>query len=162
MVCMLFLNYLKNLIKEHLRVLTDSIQFYSKDYENMLMKYMRDYSAEITETNTSSFFEIYHLTDIIKQPTCLNNPSNSLCLNLFLTKNANCFQKSSLFETCLFDFHELIVIVMESHIPKQQAKLSKHRNCKGFNETKFRSELTNILYLNIYESRNIAFFKNIF
>ena len=31
-----------------------------------------------------------------------------------------------------------------------------------FNETKFRSELTNILDLNIHETRNIEFFKNIF
>ena len=38
----------KNLIKEHLRVLTEGIQFYSKDYENILL--MADYNAEITET----------------------------------------------------------------------------------------------------------------
>ena len=51
---------------------------------------------------------------------------------------------------------------MKSHIPKQQPKIIKYRNYKGFNETKFRSELTNILDLNIHESRNIEFFKNIF
>ena len=51
---------------------------------------------------------------------------------------------------------------MKSHIPKQQPKTFKYRNYKGFNETKFRSELTNILDLNIHESRNIEFFKNIF
>ena len=51
---------------------------------------------------------------------------------------------------------------MKSHIPKQQANIIKYRNYKGFNETKFRSELANILDLNIHESRNIDFFKNIF
>ena len=51
---------------------------------------------------------------------------------------------------------------MKSHIPKQQPKIIKYRNYKGFNEIKFRSELTNILDLNIHESRNIEFFKNIF
>ena len=51
---------------------------------------------------------------------------------------------------------------MKSHIPKQEGKIIKYRNYKGFNETKFRSELTNILDLNIHESRNIDFFKNIF
>ena len=150
----------KNLIKGHLRVLTEGIQFYSKDYENILL--MGDYNAEITETNMSSFCEIYHLTNIIKQPTCFKNPSNPSCIDLFLTNNANCFQKSSVFETGLSDFHKLIVTVMKSHIPKQQPKIIKYRNYKGFNETKFRSELTNILDLNIHESRNIEFFKNIF
>ena len=51
---------------------------------------------------------------------------------------------------------------MKSHIPKQQAKIIKFRNFKGFNETKFRSELTNILHLNIHESGNIELFKNNF
>ena len=123
---------------------------------------MGDYDAEITETNMSSFCKIYRLPDIIKQPTCFKNPSNTSCRDLFLTNNANCFQKSSAFETCLSDLHNLSVTVMKSYIPKQQPKIVKYRKYKGFNETKFRSELTNILDLNIHESRNIEFFKNIF
>ena len=76
-------------MKEHLRVLTEGIQFYSKYYENILL--MGDYNAEITETNMSSLCEIYHLPDIIKQPTCFKNPSNPSCIDLFLTNNVNCF-----------------------------------------------------------------------
>ena len=123
---------------------------------------MGDYNSEITKTNMSSFCEIYYLTDIIKQHTFFKNPSKPSCIDLFLTDNANCFQKSSVFETGLSDFHKLIVTVMKSHIPKKQAKIINYRNYKGFNETKFRSELTNILDLNIHESRNIEFFKNSF
>ena len=123
---------------------------------------MGDYNAEITETNMLSFCEIYHLTDIIKQPTCFKNPSNPSCIDLFLTNNASCFQNSSVFETGLSDFQKLTVIVMKSHIPKKQAKIIKYRNYKGFNETKFRSELANILDLNIHDSRKIEFFKYIF
>ena len=123
---------------------------------------MGDYDAEITETNMSSFCKIYHLTDIIKQPTCFKNHSNPSCRDLFFNSNAKCFQKSSVFETCLSDLHNLIVTVMKSYIPKQQPKIIKYRKCIGFKETKFRSELTNILDLNIHESRTIEFFKNIF
>ena len=86
---------------------------------------MRDYNAEITETNMSPFCEIYNLTNIIKQPTCFKNPSNPSCIDLFLTNNANCFQKLSAFETGLFDFLKLIVTVMKSYIPKQQPKIIK-------------------------------------
>ena len=116
----------KNLIKEYLRVLTEGIQFHSKDYESFLL--MGGCNAEITETNMSFFCEIYHLTDIIKQPAGFKNPSNPLCIDLFVTNNANCFQKSSVFETGLSNFHKLIVTVMKSHIPKQQPKIIKHRN----------------------------------
>ena len=79
---------------------------------------MGDYNVEITETNMSSFSEIYHLTDIIKQPASFKNPSNPSCIDRFLTNNGNCFQKSSVFETSFSDFHKLIVTVMKSHIPK--------------------------------------------
>ena len=89
---------------------------------------MGDYNAEITEMNVSSFFKIYQQTYIIKQPTCFKNPSNLSCIDLFLTSNANCFQKSSVFETGLSDFYKLIVTVMKSHIPKYQAKIIKYRN----------------------------------
>ena len=99
-------NLHKNLIEEHLRVLTKGIQFYSESYENIL--FMGDYNVEITETNMSSSCEIYHLTDIIKQPKLLNTETTKVL------------------------------------------------------ETKFRIELTNILHLNIIDSRNTEFFKNIF
>ena len=122
---------------------------------------MGDYNAVITETNMASFCEIYHLTDIIKHPTCCKNQSNPSCIDLFLINNANCFQKSSVFETGLADFHKLIGTVMKSHIPKQHPKIIKYINYKGFNETKFMSELTNILSLNIHE-REILNFSTIF
>ena len=105
--------------------------------------------------------KIYHVTDIIKQPTCFKNPSHPSCIDLLLTNNGNCFQKSSVFETGLSNFHKHTVTLMKSHLPKQQAKIIKYRNYKYFNETKVRSELTNILRLNMqHESRNIEFFKN--
>ena len=68
----------------------------------------------------SFFCEIYHVTDIIKQPNCFKNPSNPSCRDLFLTNNANCFQKSLVFKTSLSDFNKLIVSVMKLHIPKRQ------------------------------------------
>ena len=113
LVCCSSYNPHKTLIKEHLRVITEGIQFYSKDYENILL--IGDYNAEITATNMSSFCKIYHLTNIIKQCTCFKNPSNPSCIYLFLTNNANSFQKSSVFETGLSDFHKLIVTVTKSH-----------------------------------------------
>ena len=103
---------------------------------------MGDYNTVITKINMLFFCEIYHLTDIIKQPTWFS-------LNLFSTNNANCFQKPSVFETDLSDFHKLIVIMMKSSIPKLQPKVIKYKNYKGFNATKSRIELTNILHANI-------------
>ena len=50
---------------------------------------MGDYNVEITEINISSSCEIYHLTNIIKQPTSFRNPSNLSCIDTFLAKSRN-------------------------------------------------------------------------
>ena len=50
---------------------------------------------------------------------------------------------------------------MKSFFPKQQPKIIKYRNYKGFIETKYKSEITNVLDLNNHESTDIELFKNI-
>ena len=102
---------------------------------------------------------------LILSNSLLQNLSNPSCIDLFLTNSINCFQKSSVFETVLSDFHKLIVTVMKyrtflSNRPKLLN--TEYRNYKGFNETKLRNELTNILHLNLLESRIIEFFIKIY
>ena len=83
-------------MKEHLQVLTEGTQLYSKDYENILFlfrKHSFNYNAEIIETNMSSYCEIYDLTDI-KRSTCFKYPSNPSCIDLFLTSNSNTVSKN--------------------------------------------------------------------
>ena len=72
-------NLHNNLAKEDLWVPREGSQFYSKDYEKILS--MWDFNTEDTETKISSLCEIYHLTDIIQQTTCFENPSNSSCID---------------------------------------------------------------------------------
>ena len=67
----------KNLIKEHLKELVESIQFYSKTYDNFML--VGDYNAQPDKTNTTSFCEIYELRRLINEPTlkCLINGGNA-------------------------------------------------------------------------------------
>ena len=69
---------------------------------------MGDYNAQVTETSMVSSYETYELKSLINEPTCykksLNNPS---CIDLFLTNNANSFQKTFVMEKRLSDFHKL-------------------------------------------------------
>ena len=48
--------------------------------------------------------------------------------DIFLTNNADCFQKSAVFETALSVFHKLIVTVMKSHFRTEDTKIIKYRN----------------------------------
>ena len=52
------------------------------------------------------FCELYHLCNLIKEPTCFKNPINPSCIDLLLTNKKMCFQNSKALETNLSDFHK--------------------------------------------------------
>ena len=116
----------KNLIKE----LAKGIQIYSNNYDDILL--MGDFNAEFSETSFSSFWELYEVKSIINQSTCYKNSTNPLCIDLFLTNSPNNFQKLTVVETGLSDFHKLLVTVMKSYSPKQTPNIITHRKYTNF------------------------------
>ena len=79
----------KNLINYNLQELTKGIQIYSNNYDDILL--VGDFNAEVSETSFSSFCKLYEIKSIISQSTCYKNPTNPLCIDLFLTNSPNIF-----------------------------------------------------------------------
>ena len=50
----------KHLIKEYLLQIKNSIHFYSKSYENVIL--IGDFDSEISDSHMDSFCAMYHLT----------------------------------------------------------------------------------------------------
>ena len=46
-----------------------------------------DLNSETTEKNIEHFSDIYHLKNLVKEPTCFKNPNKS-CISLFLTNRS--------------------------------------------------------------------------
>ena len=93
----------KNLINYQLQELAKGIQIYSSNYDDILL--MVDFNAEVSENN--------------QQWACYKSPTNSSCIEVFLTNSPNSFQESTVVEAALSDFHKLIVTVMKSYSPKR-------------------------------------------
>ena len=91
MVYLLYLSPHNKFIKDHLKELRKTIEFYSKNYENIIMG---DFSAEISELNLVSFCTIYNFKRLINKPICHKNPDNPSCIDLILTNCPNYFQNS--------------------------------------------------------------------
>ena len=111
----------KNLINYHLQELAKWIQIYSNNYDDILL--IRDFNAESFQSSFSSFSEIFEVKSIINQSICYKNPTNPLCLDLFLTNSPNSFQKSTVVETGLSDIHKLVITVTKSYSPKRTPNL---------------------------------------
>ena len=72
-----------------------------------------------------------HVTKIFDNPTSID---------LILTNSPSYFQRSTVFETGLLDFHLLTITEFKTSFQKQEPKIIKYRDYKNFDNNKFRSE----------------------
>ena len=127
---------------------------------------MGDFNAEVSETCFSSFCELYEVKSIISQSICYKNPTNLSGIDLFLTISPNSFQKSTVVETSLSDFHKLIVTVMKSYSTEWTPNVVTYRKHANFDKNKFIDEISfNLTKHNLEELTVEAFismFKTVF
>ena len=103
----------KSLIANHLKGIGINLDLLSSKYDNYLL--ICNFNAEQNEPAISDFCEIYNTKNIIKEKTCFKNPENSRCIDLLLTNRPRSFQKSTVIETGLSDFHKMCVRVMKMY-----------------------------------------------
>ena len=87
--------------------------------------------------------ELCNFKNLIKSPTCFQNPENRSWVDLFLTNRLGCFQGKSVFDTDISDFHKLAVTALRGHFKKQEHKTIRKRNYKKFNNEEFRPIMLN-------------------
>ena len=74
----------------------------------------------------------------MKEPTCCKYPENPSCIDLFLTNCPRSFHDTCLYETGFPDFHKLVVTILRTSFEPLPPKIIEYRNCKSFEEDKFR------------------------
>ena len=131
----------KDKITSHFSSLSTALDKLCKDYENIILH--GDFNVEVEEKNKSEFVSVYNLTNLVKQKTCFKILENPSCIDLFLTNSPRSFQKSSVFETGLPDFHKLTTTVLKHYFPKLKPKVVNYRDYWKFRNDEFRAELDN-------------------
>ena len=81
------------------------------------------------------------LRNLINVPTCYKYFDNPTSIDLILTNRPSQFQRSTVFETGLSDFHLLTITEFKTSFQKQDRKIIKYRDYKNFDNNKFRSEI---------------------
>ena len=87
-----------------------------------------------------NFCDVFGLSDLVTAKTCFTKTSSS-SIDVILTNRVRSFQKTSVFETGLSDYHGLVVTVLKSHIPRLKPKVIKYRNYKNFDPVKFIADV---------------------
>ena len=132
----------KQRIKYFLEEITNILDFYSKEYENLII--MGDFNEEVVQTDLSNFMSNFKLFNLIKQPTCYKS-SDGKCIDLILTNKNRSFQKSNSFETGISDHHHLIYTMFRLTYEKSPPQIVHYRTFRNFSLDSFRSDLVNTL-----------------
>ena len=143
MACKLFLNCSYNAnnssIRDHLRSLGKSLDTLLTNYDKVFI--MVDFNTEEANIHIKDFCNLYKLKNLIKVPTCFQNPDNPKAIDLMLTNSVRSFQNSCALETGLSDCHEMTVTVINSYLEKKQRKIISYRVFGKFSNNKFRTQI---------------------
>ena len=148
----------KNNISYFLSHIGKQLDDYLPKYENLLL--LGDWNSEVTEKGMKEFCEVYHLENLIKDPTCYKSTKNPSSIDIILTNKKLSFQNSMTVETGLSDFHKMTVTVLKRYFKKKDPITITYRNLKSFDGLKFREDIKNQLEKS--ENLNVDVFKNIF
>ena len=107
-------------IRKHIEVLRKSIDLFSSNYQNVIL--MEDFNADLDNAVSKDFCDLY-LTNLINKVTCYKNPNNPSCIDLLLTSFPKHIQNSTVIETRLFDFHNMVFTVMKTNFQKLEPKI---------------------------------------
>ena len=98
-------NPMKINIDSYLQTLSSILDKHLPKYDNIIL--LGDFNAEIVDSSMQQFCETYHLTNLIKDPTCFKNPLNPSSIDLILTNRPKCFIGNTVIETGLSDHHKM-------------------------------------------------------
>ena len=136
----------------------NSLDLYFQDYSKFLL--VGDFNAVETELCLSKFLNQYDSRSLGKASTCFKNPQNPSCIDLIINNSPKSFQNTESIPTGLSDFHNMVVSVLKSEIPKGKPREISYRNYKNFDNSNFKAELRSEIELN--QISNYNNFENVF
>ena len=96
----------QNSISNHLECLNCLIDKHSSSFDNFI--FMGDFNVSTNHNSIINFCDLNSLRNLINVPTCYKNFDNPTSIDLILTNRPSYFQRSTVFETGLSDFHLLL------------------------------------------------------
>ena len=147
----------KHNISKHIEALSKSSDFFSSNYENVLL--MGDFIAGLDNAVLKDFCNSYNLTNLISKATCYKNPNNPSFIDLLLANFPKCFQNSCVIETGLSDFRKMVVTVMKKNLRKLEPKIINYRNYRYLSNDRFREKVTSELSKVVLENSGKGFNK---
>ena len=129
----------QNSVSNHLECLNRLIDEHSSSFDNFI--FIGDFNVSTNHNSMINFCDLNGLRNLINVPTCYKNFDNPTSIGLILTNRPSYFQRSTVFETGVSDFHLLTITEFKTSFQNREPKVIKYRDYKNFDSNKFRSEI---------------------
>ena len=85
------------MINQHMKALDKNMDLYSSTWKNFI--FLSDFNARMGHSASKDFCNLHSRTSLINKPTCWENPSKPIFIDLILTNHPKFFQKTNVVET---------------------------------------------------------------
>ena len=154
-------NKLQNIIK-FFQELSSILNKASNNYDNIILMGHINIDLHnkkyIGYKQFNEFFDIFNLSNLIKEKTCFFKDHES-SIDVILTNKPKIFFNSQSFELGVSDCHKIIVTCLRMHVARLKTKIVKYRSMKNFNKDRFLNDLKSDLQNFTCEDTNMAYDK---
>ena len=132
-----FLNYSykphQNFISNHLECLYRLIHEHCSSFDNFI--FIGDFNVSTKHNSMINFCDLNDLRNLINVPTYYKNFDYPTNIDLILTNHPSYFQRSTVFEIGVSDFHLLNVTEFKTSFQKQEPTIIKYSDYKNFDNS---------------------------
>ena len=114
----------------------------------------------ISDSSMKESCSLNGLKNLINKPTCYKNSEKPSCIDLTLTSQLAFFQRSTVLEIRLSEFHLFTVTEFKMSFQKCKSHIITYRNYKNYDNDVFRSEIQ--LFCSLNETDLDPFTESIF
>ena len=98
-------------------------------YNTLYVKvyFVGDFNSEENESVISTFLDLYHLKNLVKDKTCFKPLNMPTCIDLILTNCRRSFKHAVEISAGMSDHHKTIVTVLKTTFKKSKRRIISYR-----------------------------------
>ena len=123
----------QNFISNHLECLNRLTDEHCSSFDNFI--FIGDFNVSTKHNSMINFCDLNDLRNLINVPIYYKNFDNPTSIDLILTDHRSYFQRGTVFEICVSDFHVLTITEFKTSFQKQEPKIIKYGDYKNFDNS---------------------------
>ena len=123
----------------YFKCLSRALDIYNTLYDKLCL--VGDFNTEENESVISTFLDLYHLKNLVKDKTCFKSLNRPTCFDLILTNCHRSFKHTVATSAGMSDHHKMIVTVLKTSFKKSKPRIITYRRYKTFDRNDFRDDL---------------------